>query len=366
MTRVLIIEPAGNLWGSERALLGFAGWMPGMEVAVCCPPRSAIIPELERRSIRVFPFFIAGLHEKGRLQRVKAAIGVVRACLQFRPDVIHLNQAGCYQVALPAALLFSLPIIVHVRIYDDVAYLASRRRNPRWLRGIVAISESIAQQLRSQSALSDIPQHVLYDSYAVSQSPARSNGAESKRDRITCVGRIAPIKGQDLLIEAVHRLAAKGTAIDCLLIGDGPSDFVQKLKTAAAVGPGARCFHWLGIREDVLSLMATCAVLVCPSHKEPLGRVILEAWDAGAIPVACRTSAGAAEIISAGDGGLLYAEQSVESLSNAILEALRLPRERAVELIGNGRSWMSRHCDPATYGATIAKIFGEAAKLHRS
>jgi glycosyltransferase involved in cell wall biosynthesis len=94
--------------------------------------------------------------------------------------------------------------------------------------------------------------------------------------------------------------------------------------------------------------------------------VILEAWDAGAIPVACSTSAGAAEIISAADGGLLYAEQSADSLSNAILEALRLPSEKAVELIDNGRSWTSRHCDPTDYGAVMAKILSTAAKRHRS
>jgi L-malate glycosyltransferase len=366
VTRVLIVEPAGNLWGSERALLGFVDQMPGVEVAVCCPPKSPLIPELERRSIQVFPFFIAGLHEKSRLQRLKAAVGVARACRQFRPNVIHLNQGGCYQVALPAALLFNLPVIAHVRIYDDVAYLALRLPSPSRLRGIVAISESIAQQLRSQSALSSIPQHMLYDSYAISQSPVQSHDAEGRRDRIACVGRIAPIKGQDLLIEAIHRLTANGATIDCLLLGDGPPDFVESLKAAAAEGVGANCFQWLGTREDVLSLLATCAVLVCPSQKEPLGRIILEAWDAGAIPVAGRTSGGAAEIISAANGGLLYAEQTVDSLSHTILEALQVPREKAAEWIGNGRSWISRHCDPVAYGAAMAKILDEAAKLHRS
>ena len=336
--------------------------MPGVEVAVCCPPKSPLIPELERRSVRVFPYFIAALHEKSRLQRLRAAIGVARACQQFRPDVIHLNQGGCYRVALLAALLFNLPIIVHVRIYDDVAYLALQRPSPRRLRGIVAISESIAEELHRQPALSGLPRHVLYDSYVTSQPPLQSNHADS---RIACVGRIVPIKGQDLLIEAVHRLAVNGATTDCLLLGDGASDFVQTLKTAAANGPGARHIHWLGVREDVVSLLATCAVLVCPSHREPLGRVIFEAWDAGAIPVAYRNSAGAAEIISAANGGLLYAEQSVDSLSSAIMEALRLPREKAAELVGNGRSWLSRHCDPTAYGAAMAKILGEATKRHR-
>ena len=34
-------------------------------------------------------------------------------------------------------------------------------------------------------------------------------------------------------------------------------------------------------------------VLACPSHREPLGRVVFEAWDAGAVPV---VFAGAGEV----------------------------------------------------------------------
>ena len=72
MTRVLVIEPAGNLWGSERALLDVVDRMPA-EVGVCCPPGRPIIAELDRRSIRVLPYFIYGLHEKGRWTRLMAA-----------------------------------------------------------------------------------------------------------------------------------------------------------------------------------------------------------------------------------------------------------------------------------------------------
>jgi hypothetical protein len=45
--------------------------------------------------------------------------------------------------------------------------------------------------------------------------------------------------------------------------------------------------------------MCTCSMPVCPSHMELLGRVIFEAWDVGAVPVAFSGSGGAAEIVAA-------------------------------------------------------------------
>ena len=365
MTRALVVEPAGNLWGSERALLDFVGRLPDVETAVCCPPRSPIIAELEKLAIRTFPYFIYGLHEKSRLMRMLAAIGLVRACLEFRPDVLYLNQSGCYRVALPAAVLFNLPIVAHVRIFEDADYFAKRRPDPRRLRSIVAISHAIEAELSRWPQLSAIPQYMLYDAYVPAVPTDQSNSAERISNRVGCFGRIVPNKGQNLLIDATHWLSRNGAEIECLIVGDGQIHFVQQLKAAAAEGAGASVIKWLGIRDNVVSLLRTCAVLACPSHREALGRVIFEAWDAGAVPVACTTSAGAAEVILAADGGILYTEQAPKSLARALRATLQLPQKEVARLIRNGRSWMSKHCDSRLYNEAIAKILCDAVALQR-
>lgn len=356
MTRALVIEPTGNLWGSERTLLDFVGRMPEVEAAVCCPPGTPIIAELEKLAIRTLPYFM----------RVWGAVGVVRACLEFRPDVIYLNQGGCYRVTLPAAVLFNLPIVAHVRIFKDITRFGRRCPNPRRLHGIVAVSSAIAKELRRWPQLSAIPQHMLYDEYVPSAPASRSDLAERMPNRVACIGRIAPNKGQSVLIDATHWLSKNSEKIECLIVGDGRLHFVQQLKAAAADGPGASVIKWLGVRSDVVSLLRTCTALACPSHREALGRVIFEAWDAGAVPVACITSAGAAEVIAAADGGILYAEQTPQSLARALQAALRLPQEEVARLIGNGRSWMSKHCDPRPYNEALAKILCDAAASQRN
>jgi glycosyltransferase involved in cell wall biosynthesis len=361
MIRVLVIEPAGNLWGSERALLDGLSWMPNVEVGVCCPPSGPLRSKLDTASIRTFPYFIYGLHEKNKWARLRAAIGVVRACLEFRPDILHLNQGGCYRVVLPAAILFNLPIVAHIRIFEDVTYYAERNPDPRHLRGLIAISKTIELELKARPQLSNIPVYVLYDPYVMSSRDEELVAPTRNVHRVGCVGRIVPIKGQDILIDAIHYLRRNGDdKAECVFVGDGPNDYLQQMKAAAAQGAGASIITWLGVRSDVVSILRTCGVLACPSRREPLGRVIFEAWDAGAMPVACAMSGGAAEVVAAADGGLLYQEHKPAALAEALHAAFCLPEGQAARRIISGRAWVSNNCDPKRYGEVFSTLLKQA------
>jgi glycosyltransferase involved in cell wall biosynthesis len=366
MTRALVIEASGNLWGSERALLDLLRVVPMLEVAVCCPPQMPLNGELEKLHIRTLPYYVYGLHEKSKRYRLQAAAGVVRACLEFRPDVIYLNQCGCYKVALPAATLLDLPIVAHVRIFEDAAYLARRNPGPRRLRGIIAISSAVEAEIRRFRQLDSIQLHRIYDAYAPGV-PALQNLPPQERvvNRVACVGRLVPVKGQDVLVGALCMLNDFEGGLECLFVGDGEGSFVQELRRIASHGNAASSIRWLGFVGDVLSKLQTCSVLVCPSHSEPLGRVIFEGWDAGALPIVFAGSGGAAEVVAAADGGILYDEQTPQSLAMALRKALELDGERRNKLVHNGRLWMSANCNSESYGETVSSILTNAAlKCH--
>ena len=58
-------------------------------------------------------------------------------------------------------------------------------------------------------------------------SPARQEGADGPARgpepfRVVCVGRLHAVKGQRFLIEACRLLTARGVAVECHLVGDGP------------------------------------------------------------------------------------------------------------------------------------------------
>jgi glycosyltransferase involved in cell wall biosynthesis len=367
MMRVLVIEPAGKLWGSERALLDFVNRLPGFEAGVCCPPATPIIAELEKIPVRTFPYFIEFLHDKGRSKRLWAAICVVKACSEFRPDIIYLNQGGCYRVALPAAKLFNLPIVAHVRIFEDVQYFARLHPSPSRLRALVAISRTIANDLASYDHLSSIPQYTLYDAYVPFRSATETGMPARVLNRVACVSRVVPIKGQQLLIDAMHWLRSNTEEkIECHILGDGEKDLVRQLKISADQGAASADIQWQGTRKDIVPFLRTCAAMAFPSYREALGRVIFESWDAGAVPVACRTSGGGAETIAAAHGGVLYAEPKAELLAEALLTAVKLPQNDVARLVANGREWMAQNCDPVRYCAAMAKILSDAVSAHRN
>ena len=176
-----------------------------IEFAVCCPPDGPLLQELLKRGIRALPYFIAELHRKPRWWRLVAAFGVLRAILVFRPDVLHVNQAGAYRVALSAARLFRIPVVCHVRLFEDVSYLAARHPNPERLKSMIAISGAVAEEIASFPALATIPVHKIYDAYRPVSLPETSG--RRKQNLIVCAGRIAAIKGQEVLLSALAHSA---------------------------------------------------------------------------------------------------------------------------------------------------------------
>lgn len=357
-TRVLVVESAGNLWGSERVLLDMLVGMSGPDVAVCCPPGTPIVSELQRLRIRVFETFVERLHEKTKWSRLRALFGVLRACAAHRPELIYLNQAGCYRIARVAARLFRVPLVVHVRIYDDAEYLARVRPDPRELRGIVAISHAIADEIAKYPALRGLPVHTIYDGYAPT---AATTPPEAPRvpGRVACVGRMVPIKGQDVLLEALAWRRAQGWATRCAMVGSGDGYWEELKRKCSALGLDD-AVEWTGFQRDPLKYLREVAVLVVPSHREPLGRVVFEAWDSGCVPVACAASGGAAEVIAASGGGVLYPKQTAEELGRAIEQALTLGVGERAELVLRGRAWMTEQCAPARYATVMRAVFAQA------
>jgi glycosyltransferase involved in cell wall biosynthesis len=115
----------------------------------------------------------------------------------------------------------------------------------------------------------------------------------------------------------------------------------------------------------VTPVLATAAVLACPSHREPLGRVVLEAWDAGCLPVVYAGSGGAAEVVGASGGGLIYESQTPDCLAAALSRALSTPAAERARMVSKGRTWARANCDAEAYGRALAAIFAGGREADR-
>ncbi|PPR10602.1 MAG: putative glycosyltransferase EpsD [Alphaproteobacteria bacterium MarineAlpha11_Bin1] len=124
-------------------------------------------------------------------------------------------------------------------------------------------------------------------------------------------GRLHQNKAFDILLQAMTY--AEG--VHLLVAGEGPDEhklkrLVQKLDLTQRV-------RFLGWRLDIADLIATADFLVCPSRKEPLGNIIVEAW-AGHLPVVATASEGPGWLITDGEDGLLVPIDDDCALASAI------------------------------------------------
>lgn len=137
--------------------------------------------------------------------------------------------------------------------------------------------------------------------------------------------RLAPWKGQHILLEA---LSAR-PHIHALLVGDalfdGDQSYAETLRTIVAEKNLDDRVHFLGFRNDVPALMKTCDLVVHSSiSPEPFGRVIVEGMLAER-PVIATRAGGAVEIITDGETGRLVPPGDALALGTAIDDLLNRP-----------------------------------------
>lgn len=138
-------------------------------------------------------------------------------------------------------------------------------------------------------------------------------------DYLLFLGRLRIRKGLEVLLEAVSRLARRGLSVPVVLAGDGERRRWLERRLQA---PGLAAVRFVG-RQDgdgVRRLLARARALVVPSIYEGMPLVVLEAMAAG-VPVVASAVSGIPEVVADGTTGWLVAEEDVEGLAAAILEA---------------------------------------------
>ena len=162
----------------------------------------------------------------------------------------------------------------------------------------VAISEAVRQRVRDAYSI-DAP--VVYPPVRTERLRPQPRG-----ERLLVISRLLPYKRVDLVVEAARRL---GLGLD--VVGDGP--LFADLRRAA--GPGTT-FHGPAPDESVTQLLESCSA-VCVAGEEDFGIVAVEAQAAGK-PVVAYGRGGACETVVAGVTGVLFDEQTVDCVVDAV------------------------------------------------
>ncbi|MGE0801659.1 MAG: glycosyltransferase [Lautropia sp.] len=147
-----------------------------------------------------------------------------------------------------------------------------------------------------------------------SADPAIAPADPARPLRLVAVGRLAPQKGFDLLLDAVARLPERAVELD--VIGDGPVRGSLE-EQCARLGLGNRV-RLRGFDANPYAWMRRADALVLSSRYEGLPNAVLEALAAGT-PVIATPCPGGLDEIAANTGGVtLAAAISAEAIAAAI------------------------------------------------
>jgi glycosyltransferase involved in cell wall biosynthesis len=143
---------------------------------------------------------------------------------------------------------------------------------------------------------------------------------------VATVGRLEPVKGHGVLLQAIAALRDRRPALRCLLVGDGRERAALE-RQAATLGI-AGLVHFAGFRQDVPALLAECDLFCLPSLSEGVPYALLEALACGVPALATRVGS-LPEILSPELAGRLVPPGDPAALAAAIERAIDRPDEMA-------------------------------------
>lgn len=181
--------------------------------------------------------------------------------------------------------------------------------------------------------------------------------AMSSPPRLLCVGRLAPEKGQALLLEAIVALHRDGCPVQLRFAGDGPDrQWLEHRAAELGISSSVDFVGWVDPHR-IRDLYGETDLFVLPSLAEGIPIVLMEAM-AMQLPCVAPRIAGIPELIEDGVDGLLFALADVNDLTKKIRTLLSSP-ELCAKIGAKARARVVRDYDIALNTQRFAAALAE-------
>lgn len=206
----------------------------------------------------------------------------------------------------------------HISRWDPACWLTYL--HPR-LDRILCVSDAVRRYLVSVGVQENRPVTVYkghdpswYDN--VAPIALSSISVEDNPFVLAFTGNVRPVKGVDVLLEAVRQLPDT-VALKLVLVGDVRDESIQQMLAKPEIAPRAIA---TGYRTDALSIVAASDAYVMPSvEREGLPRGVIEAMCLRK-PVVVSDVGGLPELVEDGVSGLVVPPRDPAALAGAVAE----------------------------------------------
>lgn len=318
MREIAIVTDQAIFGGGETNLLRLGGALAARHRMTVVAPPGRLLSEAARAGLAT----VALPRGWSRwIRGVPLHVGGALRALADRFDLVH-----AYSLHVLPALLGHRALVWTVHGRWEKPWGRRARVIARHARRVIAVSTDVARGCRfPEGRLSVLPLGAVHERDCRTDVAASLSLRDREAVRIGVLGRMQPIKGQDLAIEALARLAAASPERRFELVLAGAADpasatdaayasrVAAEAARAAAALPNLRV-SLPGFVERPQALVDGLDLVLVPSRYESFSMVTVEALARG-VPVVVPDCGGPAEIVDASAVGLRFRPGSVDDLA---------------------------------------------------
>jgi len=373
--KILFLDQSGKLGGAELCLIDIAKpYRNHSLVGLFADGDFRNLLQQNQIPVEVLTTQAIQVRKQSSLLQAVGSLGqlvpliqrVVRIAAEY--DLIYANTQKALVVGAIASFFTRRPLVYHLHDILSPEHFSQTNLQVAITLANRAASLVIANSQASKEAFlqaggrAEIVEVVYngfevknYQSCAADTKQLREHLGGERQYLIGHFSRLAPWKGQHILIAALTQCPPNVTA---MFVGDalfGEQDYVQELHRQVRTLGLENRVKFLGFRTDIPQLMAACDLVAHTSiAPEPFGRVIVEGMLCGR-PVVVAKAGGAVELVEHGMSGFLVTPGVPQELAQVISSCIQ-EGERTATIANYGRTVASQRFDVTSINQQIDQL----------